>query len=192
MRLSIVTLGAALLAGAPVHAQERAIDTQRSSITIHVGKAGLLSVAAHDHWVNAPIASGAVDDSGEGRVAFKVRSAALMVRPDPKVDAKTQGQIQKDMEEMTLEPGKYPEIEFRSTHLEKAGESDFRVDGVLTLHGASKPVRVNVKRDGNSYTGHAAIRQTEFGIKPVSLGGGAIRVKDALEIEFRIFTSAAQ
>jgi polyisoprenoid-binding protein YceI len=185
-------LNAAFLCVAVLSAGERPIDTQRSSITIHVGKAGLLSVAAHEHWVNAPIASGVVDDSGEGRVAFKVRSAALTVKPDSKVDAKTQGQIQKDMEEMTLESAKYPEIEFHSTHVEKAGEGELRVDGVLTMHGNSKPLRVNIKRDGDSYTGHAAIRQTEFGIKPISLGGGAIRVKDALEIEFRIFMGAAQ
>ena len=39
----------------PAMAQERAIDTQRSTITIHVGKAGLLSMAAHEHWVSAPV-----------------------------------------------------------------------------------------------------------------------------------------
>ena len=39
------------------------IDTQRSSLVIHVAKAGLLSAAAHEHWVNAPIADGILDDS---------------------------------------------------------------------------------------------------------------------------------
>jgi len=33
-------------------AQERAIDEQRSTITVHVGKSGLLSAAAHDHTIN--------------------------------------------------------------------------------------------------------------------------------------------
>src|SRR5258708_5372879 len=43
--------------------QGKAIDTQCSSLTIHVGKAGIFSAVAHEHWVNAPIASGTVNDT---------------------------------------------------------------------------------------------------------------------------------
>lgn len=187
MRLRIVEVCAILLAARPFLAQERAIDTQRSKITIHVGKAGLFSAAAHEHWVNAPIASGAIAETGAASVAFKVQSAKLMVKSDPKVDAKTYAQIQKDMDEMTLETAKYPEIAFRSTHVEKVAEGKFKVDGALTLHGVSRPVSVNVTREGDSYTGHAVIKQTDFGIKPISLGGGLIRIKDSLDIDFQIF-----
>jgi hypothetical protein len=176
-----------VLAALPLVAQQRAIDTQRSTITIHVGKAGLFSAAAHEHWVNAPVASGAIEEGGAPTVTFTVRSAQLMVKPDPKVDAKKHDQIQKDMEEMTLETAKFPEIAFRSNHVEAHAEGQFKVDGTLTLHGVSKPVSVNVKREGEAYTGHAVIRQTDFGIKPISLGGGLIRIKDALDIDFQIF-----
>jgi polyisoprenoid-binding protein YceI len=176
-----------LLAPALV-AQERPIDTQRSTITIHVGKAGLLSAASHEHWVNAPIASGVIDDTGTPRVEFKVQSARMTVRPDPKVDEKTDQTIQKDMETMTLDIAKYPEIDFRSTHVEKVAEGLYKVDGVLTLHGAAKPVSVVVKREGDSYSGHTVIKQTDFGIKPISLGGGIIKIKDPLDIDFQIFS----
>ena len=184
MRLRLVT---ALAASLPLAAQERPIDTQRSTMTIHVGKAGLMSIAAHDHWVNAPIASGVIDEAGAPRVEFKVLSASMTVKPDPKIDARTHDQIQKDMEEMTLDPAKYPEIAFRSTRVDTVSEGQFKVDGVLTLHGASKPVSVYVKRDGESYTGHTVIKQTDFGIKPISIGGGVIRIKDPLDIDFAIF-----
>src|SRR5580693_4872113 len=109
MRLSTVFVCTAIAVAVPLMAQEKAIDTQRSTITIHVGKAGLLSAAAHEHWVNAPIASGVIDETGAARVEFKVQSASMMVKPDPKVDTKTHATIQKDMEEMTLETAKYPE-----------------------------------------------------------------------------------
>src|SRR5258708_7758960 len=88
------------------------IDVQRSVITIHVGKAGLLSAAGHEHWVNAPISSGVIGDSGTPHVEFKVATAKMAVKRDPKVDEKDHAQIQKDMEEMTLETAKYPEIAF--------------------------------------------------------------------------------
>jgi polyisoprenoid-binding protein YceI len=192
MRLRIVRVCAALAASLPLPlaAQDRPIDTKRSTMTIHVGKAGLLSAAAHDHWVNAPIASGVIDETGVPRVEFKVLSAAMAVKPDPKIDAKTHDQIQKDMEEMTLDTAKYPEIAFRSTRVDKVAEGQFKIDGVLTLHGASKPVSVFVKRDGESYTGHTVIKQTDFGIKPISLGGGMIKIKDPLDIDFVIFPQA--
>jgi polyisoprenoid-binding protein YceI len=185
----LVKLGAALLATLPLAGQERAIDTQRSMITIHVGKAGLLSAAGHEHWVSAPIDSGVID-TGAASVAFKVQSAKMTVKPDPKFDAKTQDQIQKDMEEMTLETSKYPEIAFRSTDVEKVAADQFKVDGILTLHGVSKPVSVKVKREGESYTGHTVIQQTDFGIKPISFGGGTIKVKNSLDIDFEIFSRA--
>ncbi len=183
-------MAAALPLVSPLRAQERAIDTQRSTIAIHVGKAGLLSAAAHEHWVSAPIASGTIDESA-ARVEFKVQSAKMTVNPDPKVDAKTHDTIQQDMQEMTLETGKYPEIAFRSTHVEKLGSGQFKVDGSLTLHGVSKTVSVNVKRDGESYMGHTVIKQTDFGIKPISIGGGMIKIKDPVDIDFRIFARPA-
>jgi len=187
MRLKIIDVCAALAASLPLLAQERAIDTQRSTIAVHVGKAGLLSAAAHEHWVSAPIASGAIDETGAGRVEFKVESAKMTVKPDPTVDARIHDRIQKDMEEMTLDISRYPEIAFRSTRVEKVAEGLLKVDGVLTLHGASKPVSLFVKREGESYAGHAVIRQTDFGIKPISLGGGMVKIKDPVDIDFQVF-----
>jgi polyisoprenoid-binding protein YceI len=175
----------------PLAAQDRAIpdqriDVERSTITIHVGKAGLLSAAGHDHWVNAPISSGTINESAP-RVEFTVQTAKMRVKPDPKVDAKTEATIQKDLEDMTLETQKYPEIRFQSTHIEKTGE-EWKVDGTLSLHGASKPVRVSVKREGDAYTARTILKQTDFGIKPISVGGGTIKVKNEIEIEFQIYT----
>jgi hypothetical protein len=63
---------ARFLLGAGPDQPEQAIDTERSSLTVHVGRAGLISAAAHKHCVNAPIAGGADQDrrrcrQGEGR-----------------------------------------------------------------------------------------------------------------------------
>lgn len=164
-------------------AQDKTIDVQHSTLTVHVKKAGLLSAAGHDHWINAPIASGVYNDS---RIEFTVKAAAMEVKPDPKVNAKDQAQIQMDMQQMTLESAKYPEINFRSSRVTKTAEGQWKVEGSLTLHGAAKPVQVEVKRTGDAYTGHVTIKQTDFGIKPISVGGGLVKVKDELEIEFQI------
>ncbi len=115
-----VKLAVSLLAvSAMAAAQDTPIDVQRSTITIHVGKAGLLSAAGHDHTIAAHISSGIIRESADPHVEFTVETAKMMVMPDPKVDAKTQTQIQKDMEEMTLETKKFPQITFRSSRIGK-------------------------------------------------------------------------
>lgn len=58
---------------------------------------------------------------------------------------------------------------------------------MLILHGVSKPVALSVNRDGDAYFGHATIKQTDFGIKPISVGGGVVvKVKNEVEIDFQI------
>jgi polyisoprenoid-binding protein YceI len=171
----------------PLMAQERPIDTGRSTITIHVGKAGLFSAAAHDHTIDAPIASGTMRESGAPHIEFTVEAAKMTVRPDPKVDAKTQATIQADMETMTLEVMKFPQIAFHSSRVEKIGEGQWKVDGDLALHGVTKPVSLTVRQTGEAFTTRTVIKQTDFGIKPISIGGGMVKVKNEVEIDFQIF-----
>ena len=187
MRLSILTLCTAMAAAAPLMAQEKAIDTQRSTITIHVGKSGLLSAAAHDHTICAPISSGTILESGAQHIEFRVETAKMTVKPDPKVDAKDQATIQTHMEEMTLETKKFPEITFRSSRVQKLADGQWKVDGDLSLHGVTKSVSLTVKQSGDSWTTHTILKQTDFGIAPISIGGGVIKVKNELEIDFQIF-----
>lgn len=186
-----LTLCAAVIAAVPLVAQERAIDTQRSTITIHVGKSGLLSAAAHEHTIDAPISSGTIRESAAPHIEFTVETAKMMVRPDPKIDAKTQATIQTDMDEMTLETKKFPQITFRSSRIEKIGDGQWKVDGDLTLHGVSKPVSLTVRQTGDSYSTRTVLKQTDFGIKPITVGGGMIKVKNEVEIDFQVFPRKA-
>ena len=192
MRLSTLALCMAILAAAPLlaqekAAQEKAIDTQRSTITIHVGKSGLLSAAAHDHTINAPISSGAILESGTPHIEFRVETAKMTVKPDPRIDAKDQATIQTHMEEMTLETKNFPEITFRSSRVQKLADGQWKVDGDLSLHGVTKAVSLTVKQTGEPWTTHTVLKQTDFGIKPISIGGGMIKVKNEVEIDFQIF-----
>jgi hypothetical protein len=187
MRRNVLFLSTALLAVVPLFGQDRAIDTRRSTITIHVGKSGLLSAAAHNHSINAPIASGTMREAAPPHIEFTVETAKMTVEPDPKIDAKDQATIQMHMEDMTLETKKFPEIAFRSSHIDKLPSGDWKVDGDLTLHGVTKPVSLTVKQTGDSYTTHTALKQTDFGIQPISIGGGMIKVKNEVEIDFQIF-----
>jgi hypothetical protein len=47
-------------------------------------------------------------------------------------------------------------------------------------------VKVEVEGTNGHYRGSAKLRQTEFGITPVTIAGGSIKVKDDVRIEFEI------
>jgi hypothetical protein len=65
-------------------------------------------------------------------------------------------------------------------------ENKWTAHGDLTLHGQSHPVKVDVERQDGRYRGSARLRQSEFGITPVTVAGGTIKVKDEVRVEFEI------
>ena len=63
------------------------------------------------------------------------------------------------------------------------------VTGQLTLHDVTRSITVpvTVRREGNTLTatGRFPVKQTEYGMKPVSVGG-VVSVKDAVNVSFTI------
>jgi len=183
-RLRELTSCCVLLA-AIATAQSVPIDTQRSSMMLKVAKAGLFSAFGHNHEIRAPIASGSVDPSARS-VRLKVDARALEVL-DQDLEADKRAEVQKTMHSAAvLDTARFPEIEFVSRSVEMNGEDAYRVNGDLTLHGVTRPVVVSVRRQNGRYVGTATVRQTDFGIKPVAAGGGTVKVKDAVEVQFQI------
>jgi hypothetical protein len=174
-------------AAKPTGGQSTAIDTRKSTITIHVGKSGVFSAAGHDHWVSAPITSGEISATGARHVNFSVDANRLKVKPDPKVKPKEEAEIQETMQQKVLESEKYPLIQFQSSSVAQAGNGSWRVTGKLTLHGVSKSIVATVKQAGEAYSGNARIKQTDFGIQPVRAGGGTVKVKNELDVQFEIY-----
>ena len=179
-------IAAAFLAGGlPAYGQPRAIDAAKSSMTVHVYKAGVLSAFGHDHEIAAAISSGKVDVEAR-KVELHVNAAALRVR-DAKVSDKDRGEIQTTMlGPEVLDAGNHKEIVFQSTGAEAAGTGAWKVSGNLTLHGETKPVSLEVREKDGHYSGTCRFNITAFGIKPVKAAGGTVRVKDEVQIDFDI------
>ena len=168
-------------------AQSRPIDPALSKITIHVDKTGVFSFAGDKHEIAAPIASGTVDEKA-GTVEFTIDSRKLKVL-DPQLEEKKRAEVQKTMlGPSVLDTAQYPEIKFRSKNATSSGQNAWSVTGDLTLHGQTHPVTIPVKKDRGSYSGSAKLKQTDFGITPVSVGGGTVKVKDELKLDFQVVT----
>jgi len=187
MRLRLLIL--VFLACSLAFAQSTPIDTSRSRITIHVDKTGLFSFTGDKHEIVAALASGLVDEKA-GTVEFTIDARKLQVL-DPQLDEKKRAEVQKTMHSpAVLDSAKYPEITFRSTKTTPAGANAWKVAGDLTLHGQTHPVSVEVKKEPLSgkpaYIGSTKLKQTDFGVTPVAVAGGTVKVKDELKLDFEV------
>ena len=168
-----------------IGAEPLRIDTAKSKVTIGVKKSGVFSAFGHDHEIAAPLANGTVDTVAH-TVELRFRAAALEVR-DRGVSDKDRSEIQNTMTgPEVLDAQRYPEIVFRSTSVEAEGAGAWAVQGDLTLHGQTGPVTAHVREESGRYLGAVRLRQTQFGIKPVKVAGGTVRVKDEIQIDFDI------
>src|SRR5258705_6923598 len=84
-----VLLAAASFVCAPgVSAEQHNIDTQKSTLTIHVGKTGVFSGLGHEHEVRAPIQSGSADTGAHVAVEIHVDARRLrgVAKNEPEKD----------------------------------------------------------------------------------------------------------
>jgi polyisoprenoid-binding protein YceI len=161
------------------------LDIEHSTVTVHVYRSGLFSFAGDNHEIQAPIASGTVDEAA-GTVELTVEVRRMRVL-DPNLSADKRSQVQQKMlSPDVLDPDRYPEIQFRSTRVEQKGGGELSVSGNLMLHGQTRPINVRVLSAQLHYRGSAALKQTDFGIKPITIAGGTIKVKDEVRIDFDI------
>ncbi len=98
------------------------------------------------------------------------------------------------MRDEVLETGKHPEIVFRSTKVSATkvaeGKYQAKIAGSLSLHGETRSVVVEAEVDFGSNNlrarGEISLKQSTFNIKPVSIAGGTVKVKDEVKLSFDI------
>jgi polyisoprenoid-binding protein YceI len=178
------------------------IDPARSKLEVDVFRTGLLKMMAHDHQIAAKSYAGEVRVNSasieNSSVNLNVESASLVVLDDPGVPEKDRKQVQETMlGEEVLNVKDFPRIQFHSTRLSHAtgtGE-DFTLTGRLSLHGVEKeisfPVHIHRENSLLRATGAVTITQTDFGLKPVKVALGTVRVKDQIKIRFELLAEKA-
>ena len=173
-------------------------DAGRSRFTVQAFAEGLLSSFGHDPVIAIRDFEGEVEfvpGTLEGaRVRLTIKAGSLAVADD--VKEKDRLEIERMMRDDVLEVSNYPEIVFESTSVTasriKEGRYRARVIGDLTLHGVKQPnlwIQAEVTfGDDNTLRaqGEFSLRQTDYKIKPVSVAGGTLKVKNELKFKFDI------
>jgi polyisoprenoid-binding protein YceI len=195
MRARITTAVALALVPLAAWAKSFTLVPAESRVTVHVGKTGAFSAFAHEHDVSAPAFSGEVQldaaDPSSAKVDVTFDARALKVMNEPKDGPKVEATM-RSAEVLDVE--KFPRIHFTSTRwtARKTGDNAWHADveGRLELHGQTRPVTLplELKLSGGVLTarGRAVLRQTEFGMTPIRLAGGTVRVPDEVAVVFDV------
>jgi polyisoprenoid-binding protein YceI len=164
----------------------RAIDSAHSTITVYVYKTGILSGLGHNHEIEGPIESGEVNGSENYSVELRVNLSELRVL-DNEVSDDTRAKIRSTMlSAEVLDVDHFPEIHFQSTGVETAGTHHWVIRGNLDLHGQTHPISFEVALKDGLYVGSAMLKQSEYGITPVKVAGGTVKVKDEIKVVFSV------
>ncbi len=168
-------------------------------LTVRTFRDGLAAQAGHDLIIEIP------DWSGELVIAPDGSPASLFVRaalPSLIVREGTGGLkplTDRDRREIastalkTLSAGQNPDATFTATEFEPDGSGGGQVAGTLTLAGRSQPVRLTVAATGQDrYRVTGSVVQTRHGIKPYSGFLGALRVRDAVDVEAEVDLSETE
>ena len=179
---------------------ELRIDAQASLLTITVRRGGALARLGHDHVIASRTLDGWVAPA-RGQAFFQFRLDAMSVdeaalrahagletTPSSEAIAGTRH----NMLVRVLDAERYPLVTVQARY----GATPGVLDAAITLHGVTRqvavPTTVTSSPDGRSLqaSGKLLLNQSDFGITPFSVLGGAMAVQDQMELAFDISASA--
>jgi polyisoprenoid-binding protein YceI len=193
----------------PARAETQAlrVDPARTVVTIIVRRAGPLAKLGHDHVITSADEAGSVwlgstpaDSSFEltlpvERFDVDLPEARAVAGPEfaaPVPEDARAGTRHNMLRASVLDGEHFPTITLRSTAASGAWPQPI-VRVAVTLKGVEREqeIPVVVERDANDVIARGELRlnQTDFGMAPFSVAGGAIQVADTLEIRFEIAAS---
>lgn len=172
------------------------VDGRSSRFTVRAFATGLLAAMGHNPTIGIRDLSGEMNfnpdklEAGSFRLAIKTSS--LSVQDD--ISDKDRREIERLMNQEVLETEKFMEILFDAPSISVTKTSDMlysaTINGDLTLHGVtrSQPIPARIALLGSTLraSGDFTLSQTDYNIKPISVAGGALKLKDELKFSFEI------
>jgi polyisoprenoid-binding protein YceI len=172
------------------------IDGRASRFTVQAFATGLFSSMGHNPLISVRDLNGQFmfdpEQLNASRFKVSIRSSSLTVQND--VSEKDRREMERLMNREVLETSKFPEITYEATDssIESLGGalSSASLNGALTLHGVTRnaliSARVTLLGSMLRASGDFTLRQSDFDIKPVSVAGGALKLKDELKLSFEM------
>lgn len=171
------------------------VDSSHSLVIIEVHRAGALSRLGHDHVVASRNVTGFASLTGGVADLYVPLDMLAVDEPGLRTEAGFDTQpSQQDIEgtrrnmlTRTLDAEHFP---YALIHVARADAGRPELKVTITLHGMTHsyevPTQFENVRGGIAVAGRMSFNQSDFGITPLSILGGAIRVQDKLNLRFHI------
>jgi polyisoprenoid-binding protein YceI len=159
-----------------------------SRLVVKTGKAGLFGFAGHTHVIRARAVSGRLvyhPGKPTSYLRLEVPTDSLEVLTPP--DTAEIRRVTKAMRTEVLHVDEHPAMTFAAESLSaKSGKMEMPLE--VTMEGVTRTVpvtaEVTIGPDSIRAQGTFNARQTDFGIKPYSGGGGTVKVADRVTFCF--------
>ena len=177
------------------------VNASMSRFSVRAFATGLFSSLGHNpnlairsYTGEATLVPGSLEQAS---IRISVQGDSLEVTDD--VSGKDRAEIESRLKQEVLETLSYPEIVFESSQVSvnQLGDDRYAVNvtGNLALHGVSRnetiSAQVSLTGDTLRAYGEFSLRQSDYGIKLVSVAGGTLKVKDEVKVTFD-FTARKQ
>jgi polyisoprenoid-binding protein YceI len=163
------------------------VSPARPELNLYVEKTGLLSGKKHHfvfekYEVKLDVNAAA---PAQSRVQLRIDAGSIVCK-DTWVSAKDLNKIRQMALEDMLAVVQYRDITFYSTEIRQVSAASFQVTGMLTVRDVTKPVVVNVKREGGVLSGSAVVKLTDYNLKPPSAALGLVGTKNEMMFSFTL------
>jgi hypothetical protein len=181
-----------------------AVVANESLLTVLVFRGGALAKAGHNHVIASHALTGTAwvpDDPA--RASFEVHAPVNEFTIDEPTlralegkefaaevpDSAREGTKKNMLSEPMLDGARFPEVVLKSERLEPGSEGMLAQVSVAIRgqnHTVTVPVRYVIKANEVRAQGQFALKQTDLGLTPFSLLGGALRVEDEMTVKFSV------
>ena len=180
------------------------VSAKDSDVRILVYRGGTLSRLGHNHvmtaaaltgrvWINPELAKSGLELSFPVEQLVVDDPAARKASGDefpPEIPAADREGTRKNMlRAEVLDAEHFHDIKLKSVKVsgtQNAPQILVRVTIKDTSREVDVPARMSIEGSRLTASGEFALKQTEFGIKPFSVGLGALQVKDELKVTFKV------
>ena len=165
------------------------LGTESGRIVLRTFRDGLAATAGHDLVIELPRWSGELvvdDDKSPESLEVRIDIGALTVLEG---SGGLKPLTDRDRREIAvtarrqLSTDQHPEAVFTATRFDMSGDNGV-IEGNLTIRGVTRPLRLQVSQpEPGTYRGTGTLVQSAYGIKPYTAFFGALKVRDAVDIE---------
>jgi polyisoprenoid-binding protein YceI len=158
------------------------LGPDNATLSVHTRRGGAAAKAGHDLELQVTAWEATLDLEG-GSAELSADGTSLRVQKGTG-GMQALGDEDKENIRQTIDDDvlKKQNITFRSASVAPDRDGRYRVEGELTLAGASQPIAFDVLVEDGKLTASATVTQTRWGMKPFSALFGTLKVLDDVEV----------